>query len=303
MPLDNTSPPDDNPFHEHNSRASKIMFPVAERAVGWQTKAGGYQKITSHKSIIRMTPTGESVHVLAVVGATYKLIHNKELFGHVEDTMCKEMHVDQLRGVQIKDKVAGYGRMCFREYVFPNIKCSIGGGARSDIAFRLLVQNGYGGSALRFHGGAIEAWCSNGMIWGAHDSTYNKHTSGLVIQGIGSALVRSLDSFVSQQDRWRKWATKPVQHKDAMELFHKLALSEKLTEKLTDQYLHERDQRGDNLWAVYSTLTYYASHSDGDFKMRKTVEEMDTAASTMLRRELEVAQWIRSDAWKQMEDA
>ena len=58
--------------------------------------------------------------VLAVVGSTYKLIHNRELFTHVEDTLCKKMQSHELDGVMVKDKVANYGRTCYREYVFPS---------------------------------------------------------------------------------------------------------------------------------------------------------------------------------------
>ena len=128
MPLDianiNQFPDDTNPFATHNAKPSSIMFPVGERKIGWQTRAGGYQRIDSHKAIIRIpdntdasTLNEDSVHVLGVVGSTYKLVHNKELFGRVEDTMCKVMPAHTLDGVQIKDRVSGYGRMCFLEYI------------------------------------------------------------------------------------------------------------------------------------------------------------------------------------------
>ena len=306
MPLDVTNslqgPSDDDPFGRYNTTSSSILFPVGERRVGWETRNGGYERINSHKAIIRVAPDGNAAHVLGVVGNSYRLIHNRELFGRVEDTMRKQMHAEHLHGVQVKDRVSGWGRMCYREYVFPNIKCNIGAGARSDIAFRMIVQNGYGGSALRVHAGAIEHWCSNGMISGEHQSTYRKHTSGLVVEGIDRVVIDALDTFASNQQTWRKWAETPVKHADAMQLFRDIAQSVKLQESLTAQYLHERDNRGQNLWSVYSALTYYASHAEGDFKLRSTVEEQDTVASTMLQRELNVAQWVKTDAWRKLEE-
>ena len=307
MPLDFTStdagPSDYDPFSKYNSEASAILFPVGERRVGWETRSGGYQRIASHKAIIRLTASGESVHVLGVVGSGYRLVTNRELFGRVEDTMRKQMQLEALSGVQVKDRVSGYGRVCYREYIFPNIKCRLGGGTRSEIAFRIIVQNGYGGSALRMHAGAIEFYCSNGMISGEYQSTYHKHTSGLVISGIDDAVRRAGDAFVSSQERWQKWAKTPVKHQAAMELFRELANSDKLREKLNDQYLREMDVRGPNLWAVYSALTYYASHADGEFKLKSSVEAQDTVASTMLQRELSVARWVDTEAWRKLEHA
>ena len=244
MPLDTTnmsasSEPEYDPFAEHNSKASSIMFSVGERKVGWETRAGGYQRIDSHKAIIRLTPDGEGVHVLGVVGKNYRLIHNKELFGHVELTMRKQMPAHTLDGVQIKDRTSGFGQSCFREYIFPKLRCNLGGNARSDIAFRMIVQNGYGGSALRIHAGAIDFFCTNGMISGEHQSTYNKHTSGLQISGVGRIIERALETYASNQIKWQQWVETPVKHQAAMDLFKELANSDKLRENLTAQYLRE----------------------------------------------------------------
>ena len=226
-------------------------------------------------------------------------MHNSELFSRVEDTLCKKMQSHELDGVMVKDKVANYGRTCYREYVFPNIKCNVGGGTRSDIAFRMIVQNGYGDSALRMHAGAIEFYCTNGMICGEYQSVYRKHTSGLILTGVADAVDKALEVFANSQNVWREWARKPVRNLDAMELFRELARTDRLTEKLSDHYMREVDVRGMNLWAVYSTLTYYASHSDGEFSIRDT--KQDTEAVTMLERELRVAKWLNTDAWKKLE--
>lgn len=303
MPLDDTSMHGEDPFEKANQN-SKIMFNVGERAVGWRRRDGSYTSVSSHKAIIRTAEDDDSaVLVLNIVGSTYKLIHNRELFGAVEDTLRKNMHGDALQGVMITDKVSGWGRVCLREYVFPNIKCKLKKAGKSPIAFRLIVQNGYGGSALRLHAGAIEFYCMNGMISGDYQSAYNKHTSGLVVTGIDSAIERALYAFAASEVVWNRWANTPVKHAFAMQLFRDLASSDKLRENLTQQYMREREDRGENLWAVYSALTYYASHAEGEFKLRESVMTQDTEASTMLQRELTVAKWVNSTAWKKLEAA
>jgi len=307
MPLDAATidniPEEPNPFAEHNSKPSSIMFPVGQRKLGWLGKDNIYHGLDTHKALVRTNETSDGVHVLGVVGVGYKLIHNKELFSRVEDTMYKNFTHDALSGVKIKDRVSGWGKMCFREYVFPNIKCDIGGPVKSPIAFRLIVQNGYGGSALRIHAGAIEFFCTNGMVSGEFQSSYNKHTSGLEIVGIDRTIEKALLTFVSEQQKWKRWVETPVKHSAAMELFKQLANSDKLSENLSQQYMREQETRGANLWSVYSALTYYASHDEGDFKLRSTTETQDSKAATMLLRELNVAKWVSSKEWMQLEAA
>jgi hypothetical protein len=307
MPLDATNtdarPSGDDPFGKYNGPQAAILFPVAERSVGWETRGGGYQRIHSHKAIIRMNEDATAAYPLAVVGNNYKLVHNRELFSRVEQTMCKQIRAQDLQDVQVRDRVSGFGRTCYRDYVFPRIKCNIGKSAKSDIGFRIIVQNGYGGSALRVHAGAIEFYCSNGIISGEFESSYRKHTSGLMVSGIDSAITKSIETFAANQSKWRKWAATPVRHAAAMELFKELAASAKLQEGLTEQYMAECDDRGPNLWAVYSAMTYYSSHNDGPFAFRASVEKQDTVATTMLQRELRVSHWINTDAWRKLEVA
>ena len=301
MPLGGITIP--SPFTKYNTPESAILFPVGERHVGWETREGMYQRVNTHKAIIRMNQKGDGVHVLSVVGNNYKLVHNRELFGRVEETLCKMLNDHDLADVQVNDRASGFGRICYRDYVFPNIMCIVNAHSRSTVAFRLIVQNGYGGSALRVHAGAIDFYCSNGMVNGEHTNAYRKHTSGLMIEGISHAVEQALEMFNDSKSKWQRWSEKPVTHGEAMQLFRDIAQTAKLQENLSDQYLKERDERGHNLWAVYSALTYYASHSDGQFSLRSTVEQQDTVASTMLQRELNVAQWVKSDAWKKLEDA
>ena len=88
-----------------------------------------------------------------------------------------------------------------------------------------------------------------------------------------------------------------------MNLFAHVSNSTKMKESLADHYAREAEEHGANLWSLYSTLTFYASHNDGAFSLRRSVEEQDTVAITMLHRELNVAKWIASAAWRELENA
>jgi Domain of unknown function (DUF932) len=293
-------PDKNNPFSKFNTPSSPILFAVGECRVGWELRNASFLPTESHKAIVRVNPQGDPVKLLNVVGTNYRLVHNRELFTQIEDCMINEMLPEHLVDVQVEDKVSGYGRICYREYRFPNIRCYLAN-VRSNIGFRIIVQNGYGGTGLRILSGAIDYFCTNGMVSGEHLSTYRKHTSGLVISDLSGHITKSLQMFADAQTAWQKWTVTPVAHNPVMALFDAVSMSKKMREGLIDQYAREREARGTNLWSVYSALTYYASHSDGTFNLRKTVEEQDSVAQTMLARELNVAKWVKTPEWRALE--
>lgn len=277
---------------------SSILFPVVERSVGWRSKDGDYHDHKGHKALLRSV-NGQG-HVLNVVNSTYKLVNNRELFTAIESTIIDIVPSAKLDGVKIKDHVSYNGRVCFREYVFPGIVCDIG--AKSPLGFRTIVSNSYGGGAVRMLAGAIEFFCTNGCISGAYESNYARHTSGLVVQGFATNINAALDRFVKDAAIWKRWVETPVKYFVAIELFKTLISNKTLQRNLTDQYTQESDVRGPNLWSVYSAMTYFASHNEGNFKTRNQ-GEMAGAASTMFKRELAVRSWVNSEAFKELEHA
>lgn len=290
----------DNPFAKYDTPDSPILFPVGERGVGWQMENGDYLHTPTHKAIVRLRRDGHIASLLNIVGSNYRLVHNRELFNKVQDVMINEMLPSHLHDVQVTDRVSSYGRVCYREYRFPSIRCRLRQ-VKSDIGFRIIVQNGYGGSGLRILAGAIDYYCTNGLVSGDYTSTYRKHTSGLVVGNLTGVITKALMQFTLSQDTWNKWSQTPVQHDATMKLFDAISQSKKMREGLIDQYTRERDDRGHNLWALYSALTFYSSHNDGAFTLRRTVDEQDTVAQTMLARELNVAKWIQSPEWQALE--
>jgi hypothetical protein len=158
------------------------------------------------------------------------------------------------------------------------------------------VQNGYGGSALRIIAGAIEFYCTNGMIRGDYESTYRKHTSRLIINSLNTTVARSISTYIKATHEWRKWTKQPVQHEEAMELFRTIAKTPSMLDKFSDRWMTEIEDRGRNLWAVYSTLTYYSSHNEGQFAVRQS--SADNSSTLMMQRELDVAKWIDTPQFK-----
>jgi len=284
-----------SPFDEFNTEQSPLMFPVALRRVGWQKRDGTYDPIPGNKCIVRLNREGTNAYPLSVVSNTYKLVTNKELFTTVEDAFVANLPASSLKGVQVQDQISHYGKNCYRTYVFPNVRCDIG--ARSDIAFRTVVKNGYGGSAINLLSGAIEFWCSNGMVRGQYEQAYRRHTSQLVVSRLQHVVQHSVEQFWRNAEEYRRWTKKPVTREQTMELFRSIANSPSFYESLMNQWIVEREQRGQTAWSVYSAMTYYASHNEGEFTSRAQEE---TLAHNMVNRELTVRRWIESPQWKEL---
>jgi len=287
-----------NQFAEFNTADSSILFPVALRRVGWQRRDGTYEVIPGNRAIVRLNPQGTSAYPLSVVSNTYKLVTNRELLTVIEDALTAYLPSGALDGVQVTDQISHFGKNCYRTYVFPNMRCDIG--ARSDIAFRVVMKNGYGGSAVQLLSGAIEFWCSNGMVRGQYEQAYHRHTSQLRIQRLEHVVTQSIDQFWKNAEEYKRWVEKPVTREQTMALFQAIAKSPSFFDALSNQWVAEVEQRGRNVWSVYSALTYYASHSDGEFTSRADASRL---AFNMVNRELAVAKWIETPQWRQLVEA
>ena len=255
-----------------------------------------FKRIDTHKALSRYSNTNQRMH-LAVVGKKYKVVQNKELFQAVEEQFTKALSRAELRDVYVTDSMAYNGRLCVRDYTFKNVKCHLPVGSKSNVSFRTVVVNGFGGSSIKIMSGAIDFFCMNGMINGQYDTTYGKHTSGLKIGNIVSKIQRSVDVFYRQADVWAQWMGKSISDDDA-ETFLSLHFSSRMADKLLRQFHIEAMAHGRTVWALYSALTYYATHDAGDFQVRKT--QQDHTAATMLTRERQVMRCVETQEFKQL---
>lgn len=279
--------------------SSELYFYAVERDNYWHGKDGNFRAIPGEKSIIRADKGSDGPFHLATVGQGYKVVQNRSLFNAIAEQFEQALSPEEVEGVKIHDSMSYHGRTCLREYQFPNARIT-GDTGRSEIAFRTIIVNGFGGSSVKLFSGAIDFFCTNGMIGGQFDAGYHRHTKNLQISHIVEKIRRSVDVFYKQADIWRKWMGKTISKDDA-EQFLKEIVSERLAAKLLRQYLIEAESHGFTVWALYSAMTYYATHNEGEFEVRKT--DNDHTATTLLKRETDVADWTQTDAFKQLAEA
>jgi len=273
------------------SEESELYFDVWERPCYFKGQTSYYEDPT-HKHIVREwqgQPTS-----IGLVGRNYKLLKNKILGEEIEDTFMEVLTPEELKNVTRKDRVSYMGGTSLRDYIFPNITADIGS-RRSDIAFRVIVINGYDGtSSFKFYHGAIDFFCTNGMVTGSYDMIVKRHTSGLTIPSLTDRLRNSINIFYKQSEQWSDWVGKEICDEDAEQCFKAMPnVSERRVQQLMRQFRIEVESHGRTVWALYSAATYYASSDNGDFSIRET--NSDHKASTLMNREQQVRAWQNSD--------
>lgn len=275
---------------------SDLYFKTYERDVYFKGNELDYP-ISNYKSIIRMDR--ETPIPIGLVGRNYKVLPMEDLCHHVEDTFCDVMSKEQLDGARTVDQTSYYGGVCMRQYIFPSINEDIGSRV-SQVGFRTIITNGYdGSSSVKFYSGAIDFFCTNGMVTGAYDLVTKKHTSGLTIPSLTKNLKNSIDIFYKQADQWRHWVGKEISDEDATTVLEAIpGISTRRTEQLLRQFHIECMHHGRTVWALYSAATYYASHPEEDFKIRDT--GMDNQASTLLNREKQIRSWLNTDEFERI---
>lgn len=257
------------------------------------------QVLQSHKALVRRD--GDTTRLLGVVGSGYHVVQNHELLSAADNALRANLSEDQLTNVKIKDSIAynKRGAWCAREYAFLNVRYAVGKDMGysthyrgSDVGFRVIVSHAFdGSSSIRVLSGAIDFYCTNGVIIGSFDQFIQRHTAGVALPRIGERLHASINIFWTQRDVFKRWAKSDITDAVAEELITKLPnMSERLGQRVFERWKIERDDRGPTVWALFSALTYYSSHNDGAFPLRNTGE--DHGALSMHKRELAVKKWV-----------
>lgn len=254
-----------NPFPQE----SQLYFRVEERDIGWHNiKSGESVFIPEEKALVRAAAGGG--RWLANVGRNYTVVRNSDLFPYVEEHFMKVLDPMYLQNVETIEHMAHGGRDCYREYRFNDLRCDIGDNV-SDVAFRAIIGNSYGSKAVTLLSGAIDFFCTNGMIFGQADRKARKHTSGFHLQGIDKWISDSVEQYVSHGKRIVDYSNMPIDVGVADPLFEFLQekglLSDRMAAQMREQMHAEHEQRDHtskhpSMWHLYSALTQWASHAD-----------------------------------------
>ena len=234
--------------------------------------------IKNKKALVR-TDTNES---LAVVSGSYQVAQHPDAFRTVERIIAGS-DLD-LTDIKRTIETSHNGARAYARYTFPAHEIET---SRGDTAtLEMLARNSFDGSWC-FHVdiGAFRGICSNGQVF-IEDFAFfkSKHTRGLNMAHAARKLSKSLEVYEQEVERWKKWKRTEVADYEAFNIFGKAANCKyfvnpgvetvsslleqpevsrnKTLVKLWNHFAAEESKAlGNNLWAVYNTLTHWATHA------------------------------------------
>jgi hypothetical protein len=255
-------------------------------------------KVRDKKYVIN----GNTGDYIGVVGDTFNCASHDAFFTGVVDTITENLSYVARDGLTTKWNIARQNAWAMLDMTLPNVTARIETDKHSTtIAQRIIALHGIDGSCSnQTFFGAIDFFCTNGMIRGEHDKVRRKNTSNFSMDRFIRDLRESTQSFYAQSERLQGWANKPLFVGDVKAMLESLLKSDRTAEKMLNLYNQEASVRGQNVWALYSAFTNYASYADdrNGFALRNTGK--DTNAVSMFQRESKVSQWIESKQFKEL---
>ena len=288
-------------FGLQGSKADFAVKPCRLQIVG---DSGNTLPVTSDKAIIRMV--GDRPVQLGIVGADYEIVQHRDFFGQIEGALKESIRPDLARDPQVRTTTSYHGAFVKREYVFPAFAQALQGSEKlkATFGYRIVAWNSLdGSSAAGLLSGLIDFYCTNGVIAGSLiGKKLRRHTSGFDLKAFEEQIAEGL-TVAQAEVRWLETLAAKKLDLAKAETFLKTQFSERLTERLMAQVAREIPQRGRNMFALLSALTFYASHADGfaanaGFGVRDT--GADHAAKTLHGREIEVQKALRSEGFRQL---
>jgi len=255
-------------------------------------------KVKDKKYVIN----GDTGEYIGVVGDTFQCASHTEFFEGVHNTVTEHLGEAECEDMNMKWRTAKQNAWAMLDMTLPNVTARIETDKHSTtIAQRIIALHGIDGSCSnQTFFGAIDFFCTNGMIRGEHDKIRRKNTANFTMDRFIRDLREATQSFYAQSERLQGWANKPLYVGDVKAMLESLLKSDRMAEKMFSLYNQEASVRGQNVWALYSAFTNYSSHADerNGFNLRNTGK--DTGAVSMFQRENKVSQWIESKQFKEL---
>ena len=241
---------------------------------------------------------------LGVVGTGFKCASHKKFFDGVQNIMVDNIP-DAMIDSTVRWSTARNNAWAMMDIVMPNVFTTVETEKHSTkIGRRVIALHGVDGSCSnQVFFGAIDFFCTNGMITGDYDKVRRKNTSNFCMDRFIQELNQSSVDFVGQVNELQEWANIELptySMKSWKEYLSSIMKSDRKAEKMIPLVQKEVRKRGRNVFALYSAFTNYASYADerNGFNLRNTGR--DTSAQSMWARENEVTKWISTPQFKKL---
>ena len=297
-----------NPFKESFDN-SKLDFEITTSPIYLATNEEKYGEYGSDacrdkQAVVKLNKDG-SVEDWWVVGKDYFVKSHRDFYESIEEKMIERFDPNHIAYVDIKTKSSRNGRWGLREYIFNRISIPIQttNNFETIITFRIVAWSGLDGmTANNYLLGAFDNYCLNGCVWSNSETDYTrmkKRNSKLFdMEYFSDRLVNASEDFYRKSKEFQTMAETRLTPYEGLNFLEELKASGKKIEGFKDLYLDEVEVRGENVFALHSALTNYASHQNEDkFSTRKTKYFNDQAPELMFKREEEVTNIFQSKQW------
>ena len=234
--------------------------------------------------------------ILGVHTDKYKIIKHDDVVNSVMDSIqSANLSHDYTVDVQVLDD----GRKLKGEILFNDI--TIEPQKDDYIKFRVPFYNSYDGSwSFSVTCDGIRLWCLNGCTTpDTITKSVSKHTASANVTSSTTKIQRGFEMFLQSEEKYRNDTNIAISSTIASNVFRKLSklptvdannrnkFNEKQMDKLRTQWRYEKAELGSNAWALYNTLTHWATHTS----------EYKQPATTTRNRENQLAKLFKNDEW------
>jgi hypothetical protein len=258
-------------------------------------------RMPDKKYVINQT-TGQP---LGIVGKSFQCASHGDFFRGVVSTATETLSEHDLEDAKYSFRTARNGAWAMLDITLPNVTMDISTDKfETEIGNRIISLHGIDGSCSnQVFFGAIDFFCTNGMITGDHDKVRKKNTSNFSMESFIYELNRARTDFYTQAQQMQVWAHTDLKYVDVSSLLDDMLGSKRKSEKMYSLYMQEASTRGHNKFSLYSAITNYATYADerNGFNLKNTGN--DTQAISMWSREQEVSKWISDDRFRMLEAA
>jgi len=258
-------------------------------------------KVNDKKYVIN----GSTGDYIGIVGNGFTCASHTDFFRDVIDATTENLSEHEIEGADIKWRDAHHNGWAMMDMTLPNVNAKIvTDKSDTTVAQCIIALHGVNGTCSNVTiFGAIDFFCLNGQIRGRHDKVVRKNTSNFSLDRFIIELEKSTQDFHAQTEQLQRWANTSLVGVNVKAMLETIMKSDRKAEKMYGLYNQEVSVRGNNLWALYSAFTNYATYADerNGFALRKT--QNDTRAVSMFQREVEVSTWIDTPQFRQLEAA
>ena len=258
---------------------------------------------------------------LGVMKKRYAIADNSELDIAVREGLEDSLPKDALQNIKLIEKTADNGSVCRWGYSFDGLGRDIRQltGSKTQLNFRVMIINSFGGqTAIRLQAGAEDLWCTNGCTSAELMATAFGHTASFSPALVKPFIEKQVEYYELKVNTWQAWANKEINFDQAFKVLQEnypasdseIKRAEKKgftageaksrkTAQMMEQFEKEAEQRGSTVWALYSALTHYASHSTGAFTVKNSANR-DNVETTLIQREREINNVTASESFLEL---